>query len=139
MRMYLDCEFNGYGGELISLALVAEDHSWFYREFEIKDPVDPWVAQHVMPHIDSYSDYVHGQESLAEWLARWQRIHVVADWPADISYFCEFLITGPGTRIDTPKLTMEVRRDIDSSKSETPHYALADARALMDAALAREE
>ena len=27
---YLDCEFNGYKGDLISLALVIDDNNYFY-------------------------------------------------------------------------------------------------------------
>jgi hypothetical protein len=40
------------------------------------------------------------------------------------------LITGPGTRLDTPPLTMEVLR-VDTV-STNPHNALADATALRD-------
>jgi hypothetical protein len=57
-------------------------------------------------------------------------VHLVADWPEDIQHFCEALITAPGLRIDTPPLTMEIRRDLDAV-SALPHNALEDARAIM--------
>jgi hypothetical protein len=37
-------------------------------------------------------------------------------------------------RINTPPLTMEIRRDLDAV-SEIPHNALADARAIKDLAI----
>jgi hypothetical protein len=54
---------------------------------------------------------------------------LVADWPEDIQHFCELLITGPGLRLDTPPLTIEIRRDLDAV-SALPHNALEDARAI---------
>lgn len=56
-------------------------------------------------------------------------VQQIADWPEDVAHFCNFLITGPGTRIDTPPLTFEVRRDLDAV-SKIPHNALEDARAM---------
>jgi hypothetical protein len=67
--------------------------------------------------------------SLHGFLKTYDSIHIVADWPEDIKHFCDALIIGPGIRIDTPPLTMEVRRDLDAD-SELPHNALADARAI---------
>jgi hypothetical protein len=55
---------------------------------------------------------------------------IIADWPEDIKHFCDALITGPGLRLDTPPLTMEIRRDIDAV-SAVPHNALEDARGIM--------
>jgi hypothetical protein len=72
------------------------------------------------------------------WLLQFPSIHVIADWPEDISHFCQALITGPGERINTPALTMEVRRDLDLIPSATPHNALADAWAIRDSHLAIE-
>ena len=45
---YLDCEFNGYKGDLISLALVIDDNNYFYEVLGCPNPV-PWVAENVMP------------------------------------------------------------------------------------------
>jgi hypothetical protein len=41
---YLDCEFNGYKGDLISLALVIDDNNYFYEVLGCPNPV-PWVAE----------------------------------------------------------------------------------------------
>jgi hypothetical protein len=71
------------------------------------------------------------QTSLELFLLNYESIHLVADWPEDIQHFCALMITGPGTRIEYPPITMEFRKDLDA-KSHTPHNALADALAIRD-------
>lgn len=129
MNIYIDCEFNEFRGELISMALVDEAGREFYEVLPCKKP-GSWVAEHVMPILGK-PPIPMGlfQKVLAGWLSAYDSIHVIADWPEDISHFCESLIVGPGMRINTPPLTMEVRRDLDAV-SELPHNALADARAI---------
>ncbi len=132
MRLFIDGEWNSFGGELISLALVAEDGRTFYEVLGCDHP-DYWVAENVMPKLGKPSITF---ESLQEQLAIFMRqfdfdsVHIIADWPEDIMWFCKVLITGPGTRLDTPPLTMEVLR-VDTI-SKNPHNALADAEALRD-------
>lgn len=128
MRVFLDCEFNEFEGDLISMALVAEDGQEWYEVVPCEKPGD-WVAHHVMPILGKDAvPYRQMQLSLRIWLSRFDKVHVVADWPEDIAHFCRALITGPGFRIDTPPLTMEVLR-VDAA-SELPHNALADARGI---------
>lgn len=130
MDIYIDCEWNSFGGDLISIALCAEDGSEFYGVLGCDDP-HPWIVEHVMPHIDG-DDIIEKddlQDYLQQYLMRFQSINIVADWPEDIERFCNLLITGPGTRIDTPKLTMEVIRTDAEIISKIPHHALWDARA----------
>lgn len=135
MNIYIDTEFNSYRGALISMALVDTDGRSFYVAVECNDPIDPWVAKNVMPVLwvgmdtpvtRSVEDL---QGHLEWWLQDYDSVHLIADWPEDIEHFCRALITGPGERINTPPLTMEVRRDLDAV-SEVPHNALADARAI---------
>lgn len=131
MHIYIDTEFNEFKGRLISMALVAEDGREWYEVFPLSEPAGQWVAQHVMPILGkSPIPLEDARPHLQHWLSKYQRVHIVADWPEDIQHFCEFLITGPGERINTPLLTMEIRRDIGSDESAIPHNALEDARAL---------
>jgi len=76
--------------------------------------------------------FVIFQLELAKYLMQFEfdSVHVIADWPEDIMWFCKVLIVGPGIRLDTPPLTMEVLR-VDTVSSN-PHNALADAMALRD-------
>lgn len=128
MKLFIDGEWNGYQGDLISLALVAEDGSEWYEVLGCSQP-ESWIAEHVMPKLEKQSiSYEEMQKSLKLFLSRFESIHIVADWPEDIEWFCHVLITGPGQSLCTPPLTMEVVR-VDTV-SANPHNALADAQAL---------
>lgn len=134
MNIYIDTEFNEFQGELISMALVAESGPEFYEVLPCEKP-GPWVAENVMPILGQapVTKPVF-QLRLQHWLAQFNSVHLIADWPEDIQHFCQSLITGPGMRLNTPPLTMEIRRDLDA-ESALPHNALADARAIRDLAM----
>lgn len=135
MRLFIDTEFNEFKGALISIALVSEEGHEFYGVLECVNP-GPWVAAHVIPILfSSPISRPSLQRKLAFYLRQFDAVHVVADWPEDIQHFCELLITGPGARLDTPPLTMEIRRDLDAV-SALPHNALSDAYAIRSKALA---
>ena len=138
MNIYIDCEFNQFGGQLISLALAADDGTNFYAALEITEEIKPWVSEHVIPLIDiPYLKLPEFQSRLESYLTQFDRVHIIADWPDDISYFCKSLITSDkGTRINTPPLTMEVLR-IDAP-SKIPHNALADAEGLREWFIGKE-
>jgi hypothetical protein len=130
MRLFIDCEFNGLKGELISMALVSEDGREWYEVLPCDNPVD-WVAENVIPILGKPAIPIEDmQRSLQLWLAQFDTANIISDWPEDIKHFCEALITGPGTRINTPPLVMEVLR-VDAD-SEIPHNALYDARGIRD-------
>lgn len=137
MHVFIDTEFNSFKGRLISLALVAMDGRELYCQRPITaHEAHPWVAANVLPVIEraSYAETVTAlglSHRIAEFLADYPSVHLVADWPEDVQHFCEALITGPGYRVATPPLTMEVRRDLDA-ESAVPHNALHDARAIRD-------
>lgn len=135
MNVYLDTEFNDFGGELISLAMVDETGREFYAVLGCQSPT-PWVRHNVLPVLGQRPASLRMlQTRMEKWLADYTSVHVVADWPEDIAHFCRALITGPGMRLDTPPLTMEVRRDLDSGQSAVPHNALEDAKAIWRAAV----
>ena len=130
MRLWIDTEFNGFYGELISMALVDENGRQLYFVLFKPLSIDPWVAEHVMPFLgkDPVGRYI-AQGYLQAFIRQYETIHIVADWPEDIAHFCQFLITKPGERLNTPPLTMEIRRDLDAV-SDIPHNALSDAIAM---------
>ena len=142
MRLFLDTEFNGFQGKLISMALVPEDKTKpeFYRELQMTDQLEPWVRDNVVPHLIlppvSYGEF---QNALAYYLLSAGDCTIVADWPDDIRYFCEALITGPGQMI---KLMHKINFELDLGiqyESLVPHNALHDARAIRDFYMKREE
>ena len=126
MKVWIDTEFNEFRGALISMALVDEDGREFYRSLGCQNP-GAWVKQNVMPiiGIDPVT-ITELQRDMELWLMSYHSVHIIADWPEDIEHFCHALITGPGTRINTPPLTLEIDRTINAP-SNLPHNALEDA------------
>ena len=141
MRYFLDCEFNGFDGPLISIALVpeVEGQGEFYAVLPCHRP-QRWVADHVMPQLagtpQCRADVV---AALAAYLLADPAPVLVADWPEDIAHAAS-LFAFRGRRI-----VPNVRFDLLSlpgfdtaSMSARPHNALADAHALRREVLARE-
>lgn len=117
MRYVLDTEFNGFSGQLISMALVREDGVSLSMFCECPKPVE-WVAENVMPHVgkDPFAKRVSRESfgwEIAQFLWFDQMPHVIADWPDDIRYLMECLITGPGTMVNIRHLSTEIYR-VDS-------------------------
>jgi hypothetical protein len=138
VRYYLDTEFNGFGGELMSLALVPADTSLphFYCVVECHSTIDPWVRKHVVPFLNEEPVSI---SRASAWLAAYLRTAtypvIVADWPADFEHLLALLITGPGQMHTVPDFAMEFCRlpgFNTASTSRIPHNALADAEALRD-------
>ena len=136
MKLYLDTEFNEFGGALISLALVPEVRKYreFYEELPCPKP-GAWVKEHVIPKLTKPAVSVPVFEKLLyRYLLEFSApVTIVADYPDDISYLCKALITGPGTRIAIDDINFELRCGL-TYVSAVPHHALFDARALRDSA-----
>lgn len=130
MDYYLDTEFNGFGGDLISLALVREDGRGLYTLYAQEPPYTDWVKQNVLPYLYDFPAGVYPIEAkrstgssigarercpttascLQEFFKGDPSPHVISDWPDDIKYLCQELITGPGRMIEVPHITFEVLR-----------------------------
>lgn len=144
MKLYIDTEFNSYRGELISMALVDEAGEHFYEVLHHPacnpSACDQWVRANVLPVLNKESVGLNAfQRQLQDYLSHYDAIHVVADYPTDLQHFCWALETGPGERIPTPPLTMEIRRDLHTGRSAIPHNALADAQALRALEMAQDD
>jgi len=140
---FLDTEFNGFGGELISLAMVGEDGRELYLlNIDRRETAVDWVAQNVIPILTSgdadpvctpLNEIGH---KIAAFLARDRWPHIIVDWPDDLKYLCQVLITGPGEMVSIHRFAAEVVR-VDSYPTTLPgavqHNALWDARALRHA------
>lgn len=131
MKMWLDTEFDGFGGKLISIALARADGQCFYEVVDNQATQD-WVCENVIPKLHKAPRPRKAiQEGLAYFLSEHSsRPEIIADWPDDLRYFCELLITGPGTRIPIPNLAMQLDLRLNSDASEIPHNALHDAIAI---------
>lgn len=132
MKLFLDCEFNGFGGELISMALVDEEGHSFYEVLSCLDPV-PWVAENVMPILAQEPvSFTEFQNKLGLFLNAYDAIHVIADWAEDLSLFTRSLVLGAGRAMRIPPLTLELWMGTIRFPSQVPHNALSDAEALAD-------
>ena len=144
MRYFLDTEYNGLGGQLISLALVPEhgDHE-FYTVVTMTDALHPWVERNVMPYVGHVPpglqapprSRLDAAAEVAHYLAGDDDPLIVADWPEDIAHFCWLLVTGEGELAPVGSLRFEFISSPGCStarNSRVPHNALHDARALRD-------
>ena len=143
MRYYLDVEFNGFGGPLISLALVPEapDAAPFYEALHCPRP-DAWVSEHVLPVLRTQTiSRPEMVAKLADYLSDDAGPVVISDWPEDIAHFALLMVTGPGWRMNSPQLNIELL-DVplfdSASLSDVPHNACYDAKALRAYVLAQE-
>lgn len=162
MRYFLDTEYNGWGGSLLSLALVPEDGGQeFYVTLDYTGPVEPWVQLNVLPYLDSVPEALisprlssgDAARELSHWLIREYEaqalasyptpveLELVADWPEDISQITMLMMIGPGSMVDVPPLTFQLVQlpgFSTAANSKVPHNALHDARALRDHILSLE-
>ena len=143
MRYFLDTEFNGFGGALLSLALVPVDGEEFYMTLECADPIHAWVERNVIPFLDHVPvglvsprmARAEAAMALSAYLAADPEPELVADWPEDFTQFCALLMTGPGQMVPVPPLTLRLvplPGFSTAANSAVPHNALHDARALRD-------
>jgi hypothetical protein len=143
MRYFLDAEYNGFGGPLISLALVPEvqESPSFYEALPCTDP-QSWVAEHVLPVLQtrpiSRPEMV---AKLAAYLRGDSEPVMISNWPEDIAHLALLMVTGPGCRMPSPRLRFELL-DLPLFDSETlsevPHNARYDAIALRTYVLHQE-
>ncbi len=141
MRYFLDCEFNGFDGPLISIALVpeVEGHGTFYAVLSCHRP-QRWVEAHVMPKLgaaaQSRADVVAG---LSAYLAADPEPVLVADWPEDIAHAAAMLVHKGRRMVPHVRFDLINLPGFDTATTSTlPHNALADAHALRREVLARE-
>ncbi|WP_118855799.1 hypothetical protein [Sphingomonas mesophila] len=143
MRYFLDTEYDGFGGALISLALVPEDGSEeFYIVLDHQATV-PWVVRNVVPYLDHVPDALRSprldraaaSHALAVWLAHDDGAEIIADWPEDLAHLANLLVSGPGQMQQVHGLILRlvpVPGFSNAANSAVPHNALHDARALRD-------
>ena len=149
LRYFLDTEYNGWGGELLSLALVPDDGEELYLTLDWKGPLEQWVERHVLPYFDAVPESLvsprmsraDAARTVAHYLAGDSEPLIVADWPEDLALFNALLVTGPGVMAEVPAIRfqfMPLAGFSTAANSKVPHNALHDARALRDHVLSVE-
>lgn len=133
INLFIDTEFNGFGGDLIAMAIVGYDQE-FYEVIELDSdmPIDEWVKINVYPKLGKTAiSYELFQKKLEEFLQVFPKgFNLIADWPDDLRYFLQSIMLSPGCMMKISDFEMKVDRQIDSFQSKIPHNALEDARAI---------
>lgn len=133
---FIDTEFNGFGGDLISMALVMEDGGAEWYEVLWAPPdydCDPWVWENVVPRLGkSALGPVGFYGSLHAFLSLHRPTTVVADWPSDLAHLFQSLIGYYHGRCLKLEISGQLVYGFEPTP-QTPHNALSDARALRDA------
>lgn len=134
MTIFLDTEFNGFGGSLISIAMVSDQrgrNSEFYGVCELPAYVHPWVEEHVLPVLAKAPEPdISLQRRMLDYLTVHSGETIIADWPEDFVHLL-YLLCEPGGRAHRPAIEMRLVRGVEIV-SKVPHNALSDARALME-------
>jgi hypothetical protein len=144
MRYFLDTEYDGFGGPLLSIALVPEDGGEeFYAVIEHDGIADDWVQRNVVPYFDMVPESLKAPPlargeaalALAHWLAHDEAPEIIADWPEDLAQLAMLMVTGPGQMVPVRGLTLRyvpLHGISPAANSGVPHTALHDARALRE-------
>ena len=116
---YIDCEFDGHSGPLLSMALVREDGWGCHIEVAEVVVEDEWVLANVMPimgaHRAAISCRVRPNEvgrQIRHFIGDCLRPTIIADSPVDIGRFCLAISTdehGGWASADYPAMTFIVR------------------------------
>ena len=129
--LYLDTEFNGFHGELISIALISSvTGKEFYEVLPLPETIHSWVKKNVIPVLNQQPEPF---QTIRHRLYHFLKYHdgepIVADWPEDLSHLLNLLCEPDGVSF---RLELDLRL-IQSGElhSEIHHNALSDARALM--------
>ena len=137
LNLYLDTEFDGHGGTLISLAIAANDGTQWYGIFDAACH-DEWVAENVAPKLYAMKPTISGDHallrfSLGEYLKAREGCAIWADWPADFEHLMHAMCGSHyGESFMIPCTMQLIVTPVGEPKPETPHNALSDAIALRD-------
>lgn len=130
-KLFIDCEFNGFGGELISMGIVDCHGNEFYEVLHVILPRE-WVKTNIIPVLKKEPIFfTKFQEKLQEFLCIYPKgFCLIAAWPEDIKHFNACLTYGDGRRMIFPNFEMRIDFSLNSINSKLIHNALDDAHAI---------
>jgi len=148
MRYYIDCEFDGHNGPLLSFAIVREDDPWTKSLHVTVRALayDDWVLHNVVSVMDEHESATdvsnvhpnHVGGFLRRFISDDDSPVIIADSPVDIGRFCQALMTndsGDYCPNDIDLIEFEVH-DISAYPTDLPravqHNAWWDAMALRE-------
>jgi hypothetical protein len=99
-QFYIDCEFDGHNGPLLSVAIVSDtDDGIHIQTRELAK--DPWVKENVIPKMLMHNaptsivtDVLDVGTVLRQYIGDDSSPIILADSPVDIARFCQAISTG---------------------------------------------
>lgn len=131
-KLYLDTEFNGFGGEIISIALYEPvSTACLYEVIDYRGKtIHPWVQEHVIPKLNKEGISFYGAMiQVKSFLSLYPDATIYADWPEDFIHLLRFTCMDMGVKL-VKSLSLELITTPDTHISKIPHNALEDAVAL---------
>jgi len=131
--LFIDTEFNGFGGDLISMALVPEDDNikpWYeVRECNI---TDLWVIKNVVPYLGQKPlRPLLFKSSFQAYICQFDNPTIIADWFTEPIHFCNLMSGRTHETCLSMEFSFKVVHGCNTSLiSAVPHNALEDAKAL---------
>ena len=150
MRFYLDTEYDGHNGPLISMALIREDKQRDIYILCARKAENPWVRENVIPHLNNHKAryQVHTMPeragtSLREFLLFEDDIDIRCDSVTDLIHFSRAYSTADnGDYVPNPKQLIRFTVINDDDEIVIPgavkHNAWWDAMGLLEKDLLRQ-
>jgi len=118
LRYFLDTEFNGFGGSLISLGLVSDGGPTLYLIYGVPAAPTGFVRDHVQPKLESVPPSVtirrvsqsQGAYAIEAFLRGDAEPEIIADWPDDVRLCCQALMIESGVMADIDRLRFDIHR-----------------------------
>jgi hypothetical protein len=116
---YIDCEFDGHDGPLLSIAMVRGDGWGLHVEVAGAAVADPWVLDNVVPILGAHHADISCRarprevgRQLRHFIGDCANPTIIADSPVDIGRFCRAISTGDDGQWQSagyPSMTFIVR------------------------------
>lgn len=150
VQLFLDTEFDGHDGPLLSLALVPLNpkHPALYITTELAahpEQLSEWVREHVYPKLElelpkttHYHTHLSREDvayQISMYLFGLVSVGIIADWSQDIEQLMRAVRLSPGRQVRLPPLfstTLIQQSAIIEALPDKRHNAYHDAKALRD-------
>ncbi len=135
-RIWIDCEFDGFGGDLISMALVAEYGGHWYGIMPSKSGYTSWVFENVIPVLKREEATIEARSreefllSFRNYMDQFDNPIIISDWYTDLKHFLDCFQGNDHSESFNFSCSMVLDMSLSSDASAVPHNAFYDALAI---------
>lgn len=141
MKYYLNTQYNGHRGYLISMGIISETGKCLYLLRNNLPGLTQWVAEHIVPtglaHPKTVTVLTFTDDTLSNLLEDFFKEDtspiLITDWPTHIEHFCKAMVTAPDKKINTDDwgfIIRNVKTQPNNIQGFVPHNAIWEAIAL---------